>query len=223
MILTFRPIKVWPPGWQDANRDYKRAYSRFDASHSQTLDLLDRETYHLQARSVYLQVAASDRDCRLDGQLRANAKVDHPGVILTIETRNLGTLVYATDRFRGTYKTPGWQSNLRAIALGLEALRKIERYGIAERGQQYAGYRELPPGAILLGSRMTVEDAAAFILEHCGNPDRAEAVEWDPLFALTLYKDAAKRLHPDVGGDEALFKRLNDAKRVLEEAGGLVA
>jgi hypothetical protein len=38
-----------------------------------------------------------------------------------------------------------WQDNLRAVALGLEALRRVERYGIAQRGEQYAGWRRADP------------------------------------------------------------------------------
>lgn len=62
-----------------------------------------------------------------------------------------------------------------------------------------------------------VDDAAAFIHEHCGQ-DWGDAVEEDPSFALALYKDAAKRLHPDVGGDVALFKKLQQARDVLVRA-----
>ena len=44
-------------------------------------------------------------------------------------------LVYATDC------CDFWQHNLRSIALGLEALRAVDRYGISRRGEQYAGFR----------------------------------------------------------------------------------
>lgn len=44
-------------------------------------------------------------------------------------------LVYATD------VCDFWQHNVRSIALGLEALRAVDRYGISRRGEQYAGFR----------------------------------------------------------------------------------
>jgi hypothetical protein len=44
-------------------------------------------------------------------------------------------LVYATDACEH------WQHNVRSIALGLEALRAVDRYGISRRGEQYAGFR----------------------------------------------------------------------------------
>ncbi len=50
-------------------------------------------------------------------------------------------LVYATDACEF------WQHNVRSIALGLEALRAVDRYGISRRGEQYAGFRAaLTPG-----------------------------------------------------------------------------
>lgn len=216
MILTFRPIKVRPEHWKPA--DHHRPDSPFRGTYRNTLELLDRELRQLEARDVSLQVDARPDQIRIDGGLRSDAKVDHPGVILTIETRQLGSLIYETDRYgrRWNADQAAWKENLRAIALGLEALRKVERYGIARRGQQYAGYRELGSG-IPLAAGMTVEEAARFI---CANTDGDwhDDVEADPSFALSLYKDAAKLLHPDAGGDPAAFKRLSEARDVLRRS-----
>lgn len=214
MLLTFRPIKVWPDGWRDPKT---RPSSPFTAEYRQTLGLLGRELNHLGTREATLQVDATERDCRLDGRLRSDAKVNHPGVILTIETRAHGAQVYATDRFAGSYATPGWKLNLRAIALGLEALRKVERYGIAERGQQYAGYREIGTG-IALGAGMTLEDAAR-LLSTATMDTVGEAVEdilRRPSSARGLWREAAKTQHPDVGGDPELFRQLTAARDLLE-------
>jgi hypothetical protein len=215
VILTFRPIKVWPDGWQTAK---DRPYSPFRSSYSSTLDLLDRELTHLGAIDPILQVDASDRDVRLDGQLRANATVNHPGVILTVDTKRHGTLVYPCDAFVAGYRHPSWQANLRAIALGLEALRKVERYGIAERGQQYAGYREIGTGIALGEAAMTVEDAARLLCDATADligedPDDIDRVS---IVARSLWREAAKTHHPDVGGDPALFRRLTQARDLLE-------
>jgi hypothetical protein len=61
--------------------------------------------------------------------------------------------------------------NLRAIALGLEALRKVERYGIAERGQQYAGFAQIGAGTAMgqsLDHVMTADEAARIVAEGAG-------------------------------------------------------
>ncbi|MBA3654564.1 MAG: hypothetical protein H0W70_10265 [Actinobacteria bacterium] len=220
MILTFRPIKVWPEGWQDPNR--RRDYTPFDSSYSATLQLLDRELTHLGTRDATLQVDARETQVRLDGQLKADAKVEHPGAIVTIETAKLGTLVYSCDRYIARWSGKvSWQENLRAIALGLEALRKVERYGIANRGEQYAGYRELGSG-IPLGqeppSTMTADEAARFMSTLANMPAPVDDVIGDPDLADLMYKYAAKTCHPDVGGEAETFKQLGEARRVVARA-----
>jgi hypothetical protein len=233
--LTYRPIKVWPAGWDPQKPPTEG--SPFTSTWSSTLDLLQRELSQLRATEASIQLDVKAGSLRVDGGMRADAKVGYPGVILTIVTRKHGTLTYACNRFAGGGRwtsgsgytpTPGWQNNVRAIALGLEALgleallealglealRKVERYGIADRGQQYAGWAELPTG-IAMGRAMSVEEAAAFILEHAEQDWSAE-VEADPFFALAIFKEAAKKLHPDTGCDPELFKKLIQARELLE-------
>jgi hypothetical protein len=50
-------------------------------------------------------------------------------------TQQKGRMVLATDEYED------WQSNARAIALTLEALRAVDRYG-ATQGRQYAGFQQ---------------------------------------------------------------------------------
>lgn len=219
MILTFRPIKVWPKGWQERRYD-SRPYSPFRASYRQTVELLDFELNQVGATGATLQVDASEDDCRLDGQLRANAKVGHPGVILTVETKNLGSLVYATDRYQSWRSDDAdWKANLRAIALGMAALRTVERYGIAEQGQQYAGYREIgsgiPLGEHVVEETMTADEAARLLADGIWSGP----LDVDTIVPLveTLYRQQAKRFHPDApdGGDPAKFRRLTMARNLL--------
>lgn len=220
MILTFRPIKVWPEDWNRTALD--RHDSPFRATYSDTLQLLDRKLEQLGASNPVLQVDASERDVRIDGQLRANATVNHPGVILSFDTHAHGTLTYACDRFQKPSWRSGmasWQHNLRAIALGLEALRKVERYGIANRGQQYAGYRELGSGIPMAAPKMTVEEAARLLAEFgSGSDDVPAMLAGDQNLVDHLYRLGAKEQHPDVGGDPELFKRLTEARDLLRGA-----
>jgi hypothetical protein len=77
------------------------------------------------------------------GSARAAEKATHPDaggtpadfVAVQAATDPTRRLVYATDA------CDFWQHNVRSIALGLEALRAVDRYGISRRGEQYAGYR----------------------------------------------------------------------------------
>lgn len=229
MILTFRPLKTRPPGWKTA--EAARPPSPFDATYSATLELLDRELRHLDATAVFLQLDIDDADVRIDGQIRANANPNHPGVMLTIETRRHGVLVYDCDAFSRRYwrgNRPAWQDNLRAIALGLEALRRVERYGIAERGQQYAGFRELGAGMPMGSGKMSLDEAARLLADTACEAFGDDWVDAETLLAVGApdheslvrgaYRDAVQVHHPDRGGDPETFQRLTEARDLLLEA-----
>jgi hypothetical protein len=221
MRLQLRPITVWP-----GELTRSRTASPFKATYTDTLQVLNRE---LDALGVVdnpvIQLAIREDDLRLDGELRANARPEsHPGVILSFKSRKHGELSYPCDTFDGASwrRQVGWQQNLRAIVLGLEALRKVERYGIANRGQQYTGWKALGTGMPMgAAETMTVEEAARFLADQY--PDGASADdlvmeattcenrEW----IESAYRMAAKRLHPDAGGDPALFRQLTMARNLL--------
>ena len=208
MRLIARPIDTWPDTLLD---DAQRSWSRFDSAWSDTVQLLEREVEMLGGNEVVLQLAITERDCRLDGWIRADAKPTHPGVIVSFDSKH-GPLRYSTDRFKD-FAGRGWQANVRAIALGLEALRKVDRYGIARSGEQYRGWNALPAATAMPGP-LTVESAIAFLHEH------APGVEWDydqPDQVQRAYRAAAARLHPDRGGDPADFRRLTEARDLLLE------
>lgn len=217
MILAFRPVLNRPPSWIAA--DAARPSSPFSAPYSDTLEVLDRELTALDADDAFLQVVlGSDRDLRLDGQLRSDAKVQHPGVILTVESSSRGTLTFGTDRFTDRPAHEAWKANLRAIALGLEALRKVDRYGIAEQGQQYAGYRELGSGPAIVP--MTAEAAARLLAEHAfpdlEGPELEAAVAGVVTDPQVAYRLAARATHPDAGGSAELFRLVGSAREVIE-------
>lgn len=205
---TIRPIDSWP-GEQTRNR----RVSQFAATRLTTLDQLDRELRYLGAKNVSLLMAVTHDDIRLDGHLRANARPSHPGVVVAFDSKH-GPLKYAVDTF-----TDAWD-NLRAIALGLEALRKVDRYGVTKRGEQYSGWKQIGSGGTPMpAASMSLEDAARMLAVH-GLEDAHESTTAqmmvDPAMQRDAYKRAAKRLHPDKGGDPAEFQRLQAARELLE-------
>jgi hypothetical protein len=133
--VVFRPIDTWP-----GERTLSRQHSPFSASLSTTVNQLARELNQLRAKQVVVQIAIGERDIRLDGFPKANAHASHPGVVLAFESK-YGPLKYATDVYWS------WQDNLRAIALSMESLRRVDRYGVSKRGEQYQGWRALPAGS----------------------------------------------------------------------------
>lgn len=209
MRLVVRPIETWP-GALTPERD--REPSRFRARWQATVDLLGREVANLDGDEVVLQAAVTERDCRIDGWIRAGATPSHPGVIVSFESRH-GPLRYWTDRFGwgGPSHLPAWQANVRAIALGLEALRSVDRYGIGRAGEQYVGYRALGAGPGEDHQPMTRDEALWMLARHSGmtRPDVAECPD-------KAYRLAAHDLHPDRGGDPDDFRRLGEARRLVE-------
>ena len=199
-----------------------RQRSRFRANYADTLSLLDRELRMLGAKRVVLQVAFNEGDIRHDGRPRANSRPAHPGVILSFESRH-GPLSYPCDRY------DNWEDNLRGIALSLEHLRAVDRYGVTRRGEQYRGWAALPPPNIT-PPQMTLEDAARFVAVHAAALQhindavlRLKAGEVGAISILLeravfdeLYRLAARHCHPDTGGSIEMFERLQQAKQALE-------
>ncbi len=216
---TIRPISSWP-GEDTPDSDRRR--SQFKATFSNTMAILEREVRHLmepgERPAVTIGLDVRDQDVRRDGRLNSRARPATPRCVVSFESR-YGPRVFACDLFvhhwhwQGSY--PDWHENLRAIALGLEALRKVERYGIARRGQQYAGFRML---AGEVEPTMGAERAAEFLLDKSGIEGMtASAILTDPEAFRDAWRAAARRSHPDTsGGSTAAFQAVQACKETVE-------
>ena len=98
--------------------------------------------------------------------------------------------------------------NIAAIAATVNAQRGLERWGAVDLKAAFAGFRALPGGRADVA--MTESDAIAFISLHTSLDGLA--VQRD---LKAAYRTAAKRLHPDAGGNAADFAQLQEAYRVL--------
>ncbi len=210
--MTLRPLQSWPREFT-----HTRRRSPFRAGWSDTIDLLDRElhklgSYNRNAPSV-LQIAMREQDFRLDGMPRAGAIPAHPGVILHVEAAAQGPLSFPCDAF------DRWQDNLRAIALALEALRKVDRYGITPGNEQYTGWK-----AIEATPTVDATTAACDLLARVAWPnERPEnRAEWaskiarDAEIGRNTYRKARANAHPDRnGGDQSQWDEVEHAARVL--------
>ncbi len=192
-----RPIDAWP-----GKLTVSRQRSRFNTGWGQTCHELDRELRHLGASGVALLMALDAGDIRLDGRPRANARPAHPGVILVCQTRKVGSLRMACDKF------VAWQDNVLAIARSLEALRMVDRYGCTRTGEQYRGWQALPPPEVKPAA--SPRDQAKEILRRFigGRVDML-----DPAAAV---REAQVLTHPDRGGEADDFKLVMQAKELLE-------
>ena len=217
MTIDIQPLVKWPEKETEDRRN-----APFKSTWANTLELLAFELDKLSARQVTLSTMHSPHDVRLDGKLRGDStNPKHPGVILTFEKFEGWDDEGQQSRYvemRFPCDTFGyWKDNVRAIALALEALRKVDRYGVRS-GSQYAGFKALPPGDFT--ATMTPEIAADFIAKAAGMgnvPAIATSIIQNAVFGESVYKTAAKLLHPDKGGSLDEFKKLESAMRLVRE------
>lgn len=203
--MTVDPIGAWPGALSS-----ERKRSPFDSTLSATMTVLRRELWALDAAEVRMQVAIPASQFRLDGFPRATAKAEHPGVILTMKTK-VGALSYPCDTFLT------WEDNLRAIALALEALRKVDRYGVTRGGEQYRGFLAIEGGAELHSGFTSVKHAAGFI------ESLIATAGWTtiPGDIPTQLRQAKRLTHPDMGGTNEDFQLVMDAERYLTANGAI--
>lgn len=197
--VQLEPIEQWP------GKATKYPFSsKFKAPFAATQQLLDRELKHLGAKRVVVQMCVTRADFRVDGSLRTGAKIRQPGVILRFEGKH-GPVTIPCDRWND------WQDNVRAIALALEALRAVDRYGVTASGEQYRGWQALPaPSPTSVEAEIRTEaEALAFLKKlvtefAVGSIDSAAAI-----------RKAQFLTHPDRHGDPLDFKRVMRCEQLL--------
>jgi len=143
---------VWPG---KATPTYSRKKAPFKTQWSRTLQVLERELKHLNARKIEMALAIRMGDLRQDGMLRADARPG-PAVILSFVDRDGHRQAYPCDTFGW------WQDNLYAIAVVLEDLRRAERYGV-QSALLRAGFKALPSSG---ATTPTLSTAQAATLSH---------------------------------------------------------
>jgi len=197
----FKPIENWPskptPSWS-------RQYSRFKAGWQATLDLLERELNHLGAKDISVEGFFFINDIRNDGWPKSSARPTQPGVILSFTT-NQGRMVMPCDRYTA------WEANLRAIALTLEHLRAVERYGATtEKQEQYTGWLRLPAAG---ATDEAAELAKILIRDACVTYFPSQVLGDQKIFD-EVWRMAVKRTHPDANPERngADFNRVITAR-----------
>lgn len=109
--------------------------SQFHASYSKTLKDLERELDHLEAHSVTIQAGFPSSRIRSDGWPYSSVRPEHPGVVLQFQ-KGKDTFAFRSLKYRS------FEENLRAISLTMDALRRVDRYGVVE-GEQYQGFKQI--------------------------------------------------------------------------------
>jgi hypothetical protein len=205
ITFQFRPLLVWGR----PETDPRSSGARFRAAWTDTVTLLRREAELLGAPAIAIQVDTDETQIRLDNMLRSAARVGHPGVKLSFTSIH-GPLTYATDQF------DHWKANVRAIALGLQALRAVDRYGISKNGEQYTGWNAISDKPFAGERDLSVNEAVSTLMTLTGIDVTPDQLLSDPKMVAAAYRSAAVRFHPDRhGGDEKMFVRAAQARDVL--------
>lgn len=218
--MTVRPIGEWP----GKRTSYRKVapFRQHDSGGTrkvpvgETLGLLRRELEMIGCRRAVIEAAFRDEDLRLDGWPKSSARTPgDPGVILRALDSKHGPLTYPCDTFTT------WEDNLRAIALALEALRKVDRYGVTKSGEQYAGWKQIAASGT---ATLTAQAATAILVARDPRSahvtsDIAVAMQREALKsrdkARDIYLAAAKATHPDSGGDTEAFQQVQSCRAVL--------
>jgi hypothetical protein len=137
---------------------------------------LATELDRLQALSPVL---SSNVELRINGQPRSGGPEPRdPGVACYFQLDGK-PLVLACDSYTEVAQ------NVAAIAAHIDAMRRMERYGVASLAQQFTGYLALP-------APMVVDDWR----EALGNPRTLAEAE-------ASFRERMKTAHPDAGGSNA--------------------
>lgn len=166
-LVTFRPL--------ERPIECLELYSPFRASWTRTVELLADELRHHGAEAAVCEVDLREEDFRQDGIPRADKRARTPGIVLSFTATAVPGkphLRYEVGRFRS------FEDNIRAVALGLQALRAVDRYGVTRRGEQYAGWKQLEAGVPSDGDAERGRD----LIEAAGGD----------------VKEAIRRSHPDL-------------------------
>lgn len=201
----------WPLDWKRTRpRDRRRAsFARTVTEQSEVTSASGQRELRTTRRAAPLTVAAAlDRlDAELnrlgatDPLLSTNVPVGVRGVPLSkswAEPQDTGVACYLMLQGKPlVFACDKWDrvaDNIAAIAQHIDALRRIERYGVGKVEQAFAGYAALPPAA---------DDWRAIL-------GVGEYATLDQVDAAFLEK--AKQLHPDAGGSHDQMAALTAAR-----------
>ncbi len=167
------------------------------------------ELTHLGASSFVLELDVPQWAIRQDGEVRADLRANQRGVrvILAAETKKGPLLIPC-----GTFTEE--RANIYAIALTLEKLRAVDRYGVTLAGEQYRGFTAIPATT----SVTTKVNAAWDLLVRTAAGESGAAVSAEHRTRATLdqyFLEAAKIAHPDVGGSDELMSAVNRARETI--------
>lgn len=177
---------IWPKGRE---RTKNRVQSRFsDKTIATALRPLKDELDRLRAQYI---VISTNIPLKSNGDPYSDpGRMPDPGVAVYFRLKDK-PYVLSCDRWLGV------EENMYAIAKHIEALRGMERWGVASLEQTFAGFKELPSNA-------------------SEGEDPWAVLELEPMSSEEAINKSHRRLallsHPDRGGSQERMSRINTAR-----------
>jgi hypothetical protein len=196
----------WPQGWKRTHRSQRERAPFRSSRQSSYVNGQGQEVRTTNAKAL----TVADAIKRLSGELgrlgatdeilSTNVKTRLDGLPYSNqqEPEDVGAAVYfklkRKPRCLACDKWNRVADNIAAIAQHIDALRRIDRYGVGTMEQAFAGYAALPPSADDWRSVFGLNGGAT--MQDVETKFRALAIEH----------------HPDRGGDPAVMSKLNAAR-----------
>lgn len=198
----------WPAGWRRTSWQGRQKAAAFSMTREDVVqgqagperkkrstavnmatatERLERELDRLGATSPVLSTNVT---LTLSGRPRGDEQPGDPGAAVYFRFKGKAT-VLACDRYARV------ADNIAALAAHIDALRRIERYGVGTIEQALAGYKALPA------------DTASDWRNVLGLP-KSGPVSVDDV--QRAYKQLAHTKHPDRGGSDDAMAHLNRAR-----------
>ncbi|HEY3347151.1 MAG TPA: J domain-containing protein [Nitrospirota bacterium] len=179
----------WPEGWKRTPEHARKRKYAFNQSFAANRDGLMEELRRLEAKNIVL---STNIPLRRDGLPKADSREPQdPGVAVYFEYKGTAR-VFACDKYLYA------RENIRAIALTIDALRGIERWGASDMMERaFQGFLALPEPV---------------------KRDWRQVLGFEPTttpqlrYLETRYKVLAKEHHPDRGGDPEKFREITEAR-----------
>ena len=201
---------AWPVGWKrtPATERQRAAFAKTLTVPGDALRLASKRTVpltiadaarrlegELERLGATEPVLSTNQPLRLDGTPRSDLREPaDPGAAVYFRLKGKPRCL-ACDRWTRV------ADNVAAVAQHIDALRRIERYGVGTMDQAFAGYAALPPSP------------ADWWIVLQVSPDATSAQVDD------AYRRLARASHPDSGGSHDQMARLNAARDAARQAG----
>ncbi len=187
----------WPTGWPRTAPNHT-ARARFKTSLASARDSIVSEVRRLGGKDL---VISTNIPVRNDGLPYASAR----------PPTDAGVAVYFTYKGRQKcFPCDRWdkvESNMQAIALTIQAMRGIERWGSGQMlDAMFTGFTALPPPQSQSQQAQTLNWRDVLGLEQ------HSALYIDDI--ERAFREKAKHAHPDYGGSAEAFAELVEAKRL---------